>query len=577
MAKNRTKVYWIFLLFLVYMGSIVLGIGQTQARYNSTAASTTFVETKSVELVSDCMVREGDPAVTVLLGELHDVLTVSFWLKSVGADATGEFAWGVSDPEGAGYADLLNISLTPYEGADPFSGEVLLTKDMKMDLLLTIRPDERARNAAHGELKINVIVTWGEEMWGTFQVILPEVVSEENIETPEENIPEETEPIEDEEPSMEEKMTGEDTGAVQAESSEDQEEIQPEVENTEENGNLPTDLQNEGVSDTEQDPAPVENMENPVELTDAEDPASDAGADGNPEDGTSGDSEAVLEEDLLRLKTLPRFDPDEMLPVYLRVSDDITSVHLGRWSDEEGIQPFPDRTRISLDGGNSFYVMYEGYSLKIMMQDLIPEENTSGETQSGKETTLLLDFRYADLKKNQKQYLVMRTYCGSDFQEQAMAETIPNAKSFSAEVIPDTADSEVIPGEEIRFDKLILNRDACLELTFPQEWTEQTVSQGGEEALLDLAYSAEILTMTDAGTLMHQEVELTEEALWGTYTHDDKEHKLELKIGEKLPLAGTYRLNINWNYKGICFQKTQTTFFINYSAYLDRDLSSQGV
>ena len=144
-----------------------------------------------------------------------------------------------------------------------------------------------------------------------------------------------------------------------------------------------------------------------------------------------------------------------------------------------------------------------------------------------------------------------------------------NGKSFFSDKVLPVSETDTTPTEsqdKIRYEKKILNRDCYMELTFPQTW---------EEA--DLEYSVEILTMTEDGQLAYEIVELSEEVLTATYTRNAEEHKLELRIGEKLPQAGTYRLNMNWKYKGVCFEQTQTTFFINYSEYFDKDLSSQGV
>ena len=161
----------------------------------------------------------------------------------------------------------------------------------------------------------------------------------------------------------------------------------------------------------------------------------------------------------------------------------------------------------------------------------------------------------------------MELYSGTTLQKEMQTETMPNGKQHFQLEIHSVDETEGAQLEDaVRYDNLILNRDYCLELTFPQEW---------EEAVPE--YSVEILTMTAKGALEYQAVEFSEEALQATYTKDAEKHELELKIGEKLPQAGTYRLNINWSYKGICFMQTQNTFFINYSVHLNKDLSSQGV
>ena len=81
----------------------------------------------------------------------------------------------------------------------------------------------------------------------------------------------------------------------------------------------------------------------------------------------------------------------------------------------------------------------------------------------------------------------------------------------------------------------------------------------------EVEYSAQMLTMTEDQTLAYVPVTLSETGLYGKYQDFDLTHNFVIRIGETLPQAGTYRLNLKWSYEGICFSQTQTTFFINYS------------
>ena len=76
----------------------------------------------------------------------------------------------------------------------------------------------------------------------------------------------------------------------------------------------------------------------------------------------------------------------------------------------------------------------------------------------------------------------------------------------------------------------------------------------------------EMLTMTENQTLVYRPITLSANGLYGKYTDFDLTHNLVFRVGKNLPQAGTYRLNMKWSYEGICFAKTQTTFFINYAA-----------
>ena len=560
MAGNKIKVYWIFLLVLLYTGGLMLSVGQTQARYDSTAVTTTILKQQATGIFSDCMVGENDPAVTVLLGELckNEVIKASFWLESVGADAEGEIAWGVSDPEDQHYADYLNISLRAYDAFDLEQNEkIQLLSDEKMELMLTIEPTSDATDTVHEMMKINVIVTWNQEMWGTFQVILPEVKAEKPIE--EEDSTEEGDP--GEESSEGEEPTDENTERVEL------------TEEPEENENPDG---NEAPGDDEDpdenaDPDDNEDLDGNADPDDNEDPGEDEDPDDEKEQDTTEPTvePTVSPEEEMQLKTLPSFNPEEALSVFLRVTEDITYVRLGTQTTVDGeplFQALPDGTKLSLDGGESYYLMYSGHTADFDLRPLRAEANAAGGITPTKEITLLLDFSCTKLKWTQPLVLAAEVYNEENLEERLLAETMPNGKRyFQCSILPN-AGTGAIPEDKLRSDKRILSRDYYMELTFPLEWED-----------VQLEYAVEILTMTEEGTLEYREAALSEDALSATYTKNDENHKLELKIGKILPLAGTYRLNMNWTYKGVCFKQTQTTFFINYSAYLDKDLSSQEV
>ena len=40
-----------------------------------------------------------------------------------------------------------------------------------------------------------------------------------------------------------------------------------------------------------------------------------------------------------------------------------------------------------------------------------------------------------------------------------------------------------------------------------------------------------------------------------------------LLVGDTLPDAGTYRLSVEYSFKGVCFAASQHTFFVNYSGH----------
>ena len=101
----------------------------------------------------------------------------------------------------------------------------------------------------------------------------------------------------------------------------------------------------------------------------------------------------------------------------------------------------------------------------------------------------------------------------------------------------------------------VLKPDNYLELVLPLHWWDA-----------ELEYTVEILTMTASGVPEYRPVTLSAGGLTAKRTTYGGVHNLVFQIGEKLPQAGTYRVNMTWKYKDICFAKTQTTFFIDYSA-----------
>lgn len=188
MAKNRIKVYWLLLITLLYTAGIVLSVGEAQARYDNTIEEDTVIVFPYTGITSNCLVTEDQTPVRVILGEmsLYRPTQATFWLYSAGADAVGAVAWGCADEA---HAEYVNLSLrSGTDVLEPYA-EVDLLKDVKMDLTLVITPTEKARITEHPEMNIDVLVTWGEEMWGQFQVTLPEVVAEEETEPTEETDP----------------------------------------------------------------------------------------------------------------------------------------------------------------------------------------------------------------------------------------------------------------------------------------------------------------------------------------------------------------------------------------------------
>lgn len=505
MTKKRKMLCWLLLLAILYAECFTMAIGQTYARYDTTVTANTIIESRPYGMTSDCMVKAGEPSLTVLAGTLDKEKDVSFWLKSNGSDAVGELLWSVSNPEHLQYVQIsMKIDDTVIEPGE----KIDLLRDIPMAFTLTIAPTAIAQTAEHEEVKIHVVVTWGNEMWGTFQVILPEVIKEEKPEEDPENIVpengnENTEPEEDPESAIPE--SGEQNTASEDET------------NTQESPAVFS-MQEENA---ENDPAPIE-------------------------------------ENTIHMETLSRFNPSQALPVKIQVGSDITSVRLGLQKtveEQTEFKPFPDYTMFSLNNGQSYYMLYDGQSTEIVLQD-----TTS--------IPVLLDFSRTDLEEDDTFVLAMEAYSGENLKKTCTAEVKPNAReSCLALVHPVDSETKAVQytlgdtresaakAREFGWPSRTISKDTALEITLPMEWLNAEVE-----------YSVEFLTMTEAQTLSYIPVILSATGLQGKYVDYDLTHNFVFQIGENPPQAGTYRLTMKWSFEDICFAKTQTTFFINYSA-----------
>lgn len=533
MKKNRIKVYWLLLMILVYTATCLATIGQTQARYMNTATGKIMVDSENVGITSDCLITQEQEPLTVLVGEmsLYKPAEVTFSLRSSGAEATGNLAWSVADKDHAKY-----LQITMASGSDPIlpNMEVSLFQDANMDITMTLTPTEVARTVAHGQLKIMILVTWGDEMWGTFQVVLPEVVKETDVSEDPENIADE--PDEEGEAPIPSEVSEPET--QQTESAE--ENTQPNEENTD---------PSEETTDATEETEPREEI-TPTEA--ATEP---------PEESDGSDSPEEAPQDPIRINTLSRFDPKEKLPVCIYMTPDITAVRLGLWEINEKetedpenpvmeFKPFPDGTKFSVNQGKSYYMMYDGY---------IAEFSLAERT----ELSVLLDFNLAELNTEESLTLGMEAYAGDELIYSGQAETTPDAPDayrtmtrplVQTEQKETEAKPERPPATETGGIN-ILGQGNALEFNLPMEWLEAEVE-----------YTVEFLTMTEEQKLEYIPVDLKAGGISAKYVDYDLTHQVVLQVGKNLPQAGTYRLNLKWTYEGICFAHTQTTFFINYSA-----------
>ena len=423
--KNRIKICWLLLLTLLYTQCFVLSVGPAYARFDTTVVASTLLEAKPHGMTSDCMIQKGDPSMTVLVGSLEKSRKVSFWLKSTGSDAIGDLLWSVSNPDHLQYVQIAmqidSVTIDPGETIE-------LLRDVPMTFTMTISPTAIAKTTEHPEMKVHVVVTWGDEMWGTFQVILPEVKAE--TETSGNEDPEHISQNENE-LNQPEDGTGI-SGSTSApedpaqQTTETTETTEPETEPTE-----TTEPETEPMETTEPETEPTETTEPETEPTETTEPETEPPETTEPETEPTETTEPTIpaptvtpeepeeeektDTDAIRLETLTRFDPSQALPVKMHASEKITSVRLGLQVEEEEethFEPFPDYTMFSLNQGESYYMMHDGYIAEFALGD-------------ASSVSVLLDFSRTDLKTDKALVLAMEGYRGNDLVAACTVQTAP--------------------------------------------------------------------------------------------------------------------------------------------------------
>ena len=560
MAEKRIKTYWLLLLVLLFTAGIISSVGVAQARYVNTVTTPAVVKSPVTGITSNCLVTATDAPRTVLLGQLEpeQPVLVPFWMLSSNADAKAEVNWGVTNADDAKY-----LSINVFAGHEQLKAEqeLVLLEDIRLDMFLRLEMTEAAYTKPHEALKINVHVTYGDEMWGTFQVILPAV------EAPETEPPVE-EPVESTEAPTEETTTTptEETTTTPTEETTATPTEETTATPTEETTTTPT-------GETTTTPT-EETTTTPTEETTAT-PTEE------PPTGPTVDLDNVpVQLNQIRMKTIPSFNPAaEQLPVMMQLPEAVTSVRLGiqmNYGDLQTFEPLPDYTMFSLDGGASYYMIFGDY---------VPEFALKNVT----EVPLLLNFTYAKLdgmlntvvpeveedeepEEYEELTLAMEAYTGNRMRKRCTASTIPNVQKAGQAVVrpqnPQAAQTVTDPQEESleQWPSLILTSDDKLEFYFPADW---------KDAKLNCSIS--FLTLTEEQKLEYVKVELSDNGLSAKHYLDENTNKLVLRLGQNIVQAGTYRIKITWSYENVCFYDVHTTFFVKNLAHAVSAPDSQEV
>lgn len=266
----------------------------------------------------------------------------------------------------------------------------------------------------------------------------------------------------------------------------------------------------------------------------------------------------------VELKTLGEFEMTAPFPVKATVSAAADRLRLGL----EG-EPLPPMTRYSTDGGQTWYLLYDGGYI-----ELTQEPDGEEETQ----WVLLLDISMTALDQEEGIFLEAQASVDDEILAVCYAETIPRAELERTEEVRILMN----PGAEVQEEiAMLLGLEETSSETETEEQsavseTETGATEGscfrvplplGWGDCDEIRFWAEILTETEDGTIDYVKVAWDPQYL--NAVTDPAAGELIVYMGAQAPTAGTYRLTLECMYEGICFHRMQTTFFINYSTPSD--------
>lgn len=188
-----------------------------------------------------------------------------------------------------------------------------------------------------------------------------------------------------------------------------------------------------------------------------------------------------------------------------------------------GSDTLPAFTRYSVDGGETWFMLYYGGQIRVDAAEMPLFE--SGQS-------LLVDLYYTewDSANPVRLSIIVYTETGVYTGEVVSEATAPLFRTRAA------------------MTPLIMNADNSLVFAVSENWSQC-------EAELCL----ERLELYD-GVLSYSQV--TDDSIYVEFGEAD----VSVEAGAVLPLAGTYRLTIFYRYGGICFAESEIIFFANYSS-----------
>lgn len=202
------------------------------------------------------------------------------------------------------------------------------------------------------------------------------------------------------------------------------------------------------------------------------------------------------------------------LPVPLTVTAQTDTLVAFQLLMQDGMQDLPAATRFSFDNGKTWFALYASGRAELPVT-------------AGQPRTVLLDMRHTAVKE-----LQTLTFAHTDGAKATVQMSADGLYAFPTKV---------------------LTQSGSIVLTMPALWQEAS-----------FVYSIDMLTADETGTA-YQPVSFGEDALQADFAQTEQGYALKLFIGEKLPPAGTYRLNLRWQAGETLLKETQEYFFIHYS------------
>lgn len=612
--KKRTKVYLALLITLLHLGSMVLSVQEAQARNVYTMNWNTVMEPSTQLVTSKCLVGKNDPDLIVLVGNMsvqEESRSITFPMEA-STPIYGTLTWNTDQD------DLLEVAAAVNEAPLNPENPALVLAEGENNVTLTLTPTQESRKEVRDAEPAEITVTWTDTantiLTGTFQIMLentpvaeppveettpteatepeetePEVTEPETTE-PEETQPEEPVAVQETEPEttepettepetttptteaatetsteIEEHTTQAEAALSAAETTAPTEETPAVIAETEPTTVPTTEPETEPTTEPETEPTTVPTTEPetepttvPTEPTEPEATEPEATEPEVTEPEETRPEETVPEEtepEGFHITSVTNFSQRETyIPVMITLEEGIDRVKLGLTPSSDGlIQPLPKNTRFSVNDGESFYMMYEekGYVAEFSIPGGIPA------------LPVLLDLSQVDAALGSIT-LTAQGFAGQASRQSGTVTVYANADTqVKAE---RTGLSETREAPQEAWDTLFLTTDTELTFTLPGSW---------EDAALE--YSIEMLTTDELGRIEYTPANTADGSLVLSEQVQDGVKTISLRIGSTFPPAGTYRANFQWTHEGLPFAKEQVTFFINYSAYMQEQVSGQEV